>query len=368
MDINSYNFWKGKKVFLTGHTGFKGSWLLLWLLKKGATVCGYSLEAEENSLFKELMKGNTSLYSKFENNINNINDFKSLNNKIDEFQPEIIFHLAAQAIVLKSYEEPIQTWQTNVLGSINLLESLKTIKKTCAVVMITTDKVYKNNEWIYGYREIDPLGGLDPYSASKSASEIAINSWRYKYKNSNFNHIKIASVRSGNVIGGGDWAENRIIPDCVRALLKNENIEIRNPFSTRPWLHVLEPLWGYKKLAEKLFISNNNSEYESAFNFGPKTENNKNVEELVNELLLHWPGKSSINPNKNTKEPESKMLNLNSDKSFNLLSWSQNWDFPETIKKTINWYKKSSFDNPFELCLSDINDYENSLFKKNKYR
>ena len=352
------NFWKGKKVFITGHTGFKGSWLLIWLLKKEAQICGYSLKANKNSLFEDLIKTNPNFKYKFQNHHGDINDLSNLNQKISEFKPDIIFHLAAQAIVSEGYDNPIKTWQTNVIGTINLLESLKSLNNKCAVIMVTTDKVYKNKEWHFGYREIDRLGGLDPYSSSKSAAELAIDSWRFSYANTKLKDSRVASVRSGNVVGGGDFAKDRIIPDCVRALLNNEKIIIRNPSSKRPWLHVLEPLSGYMALAEKLYLSENKSVYTTAFNFGPIIKNNNTVEDLVREVLKTWPGEYTISKNKSSNY-ESKTLNLNIDKSNNLLNWYPTLSFQETIKITVNWYLgKNKNENPLELCISDIKNFE----------
>ena len=366
MEIVSEEFWQGKKVFITGHTGFKGAWLLIWLLKKNAIICGYSLKEDNNSLFKSLIKSNPQLISKFNNNYQDINNFQSIRQAIKIFQPDVIFHLAAQAIVYRGYEDPISTWQTNVMGSLNLLECLKSLGKRCAVIMVTTDKVYKNKEWLYGYREVDQLGGIDPYSASKSAAEIAIASWRFSFSASEGNDLRIGSVRSGNVIGGGDWATNRIIPDSMRALLNNQKVIVRNPLSRRPWLHVLEPLHGYMLLAEKLYLSEKGSKFESEFNFGPKLENNKTVEELVRQVFAYFPGEYEISKDLNNNY-ESKVLHLNTDKSSDMLKWSPILDFPETIKMTIQWYIKNMDEkikeSPFKLCITDINNYEKLLAK-----
>ncbi len=355
--MNIDNFWEGKKVFITGHTGFKGSWLLLWLIRKKAQICGYSLREENNSLFMDLIKTNPQFKSKFKNIYGDINNFSELEKNISEFKPDIIFHLAAQAIVSEGFLNPISTWQTNVLGTINLLESLKVQEKKCAVIMVTTDKVYKNKEWEYGYREIDRLGGLDPYSASKSAAELAIDSWRFSYAERNYQNIRIASVRSGNVIGGGDFAINRIIPDCIRALQEKEKILIRNPNSKRPWLHVLEPLKGYMTLAKKLYSSKDHGNFETAFNFGPLPENNKTVEELVKEVLINWSGDYKIINNSDIYE--SKILHLNTDKSNKLLNWFPFLNFQQTVETTINWYlMRNKKNNPFDLCNLDIGNFE----------
>ena len=357
-------FWQNKRVFITGHTGFKGSWLTLWLRMLGAKVFGYSLEevCSEN-LFNELYSNKVKYFEKdFYHHIGNILDQEKLNNAIKDFQPEIVIHLAAQALVRKSYKEPIKTWETNVMGSIRVLESLKNLQNNCAVVMVTTDKVYKNNEWIYGYRENDRLGGNDPYSASKAACEIAIDSWRKSFCG-NFKHqsnkLNIATARSGNVIGGGDWSEDRIIPDAVRALKEKKPIIIRNPHSVRPWQHVLDPLSGYLKLAELLTINHTNIDFCSSFNFGPHQQNQIKVSELINMILEYWPGgweKESFSD----KLEESKLLTLEIEKAKSFLKWEPTWDLKSTASHTINWYKKYSLEgiSAFECCKKDIEDFQ----------
>ncbi|KGG16340.1 MULTISPECIES: CDP-glucose 4,6-dehydratase [unclassified Prochlorococcus] len=357
--MNNKNFWKQKRVLITGHTGFKGSWLSLWLKEFGSEVCGLSLEPlTQPNLFTKL-----NLHKILDKHcIVDINNLSKVEDTFNSFQPEIIFHLAAQPLVKKSYLEPVYTWKTNVMGTINILESLKKIKGKCAIVIVTTDKVYQNNEWQYGYRENDPLGGYDPYSSSKAAAEIAISSWRSSFftkaNSPNFNHA-IASARAGNVIGGGDWSENRILPDAIKALANGAVIKVRNPASKRPWQHVLEPLSGYISLAEKLFSSEGlNNKYNSAYNFGPNQESNRSVKDLVECVLSYWPGQwediSTIN-----QEHEAKNLNLQIDKAFQDLNWKPKWTFEEAIKKTIYWHQSFS-ENPLlakDLCISDLNDY-----------
>lgn len=348
------SFWDGKKVLITGHTGFKGSWLSLWLLQMNAQVSGISLKPEDpNNLFDQL---------KIEKDLNHIicdiRDKDSLKKYITSFKPEVIFHLAAQPLVVKSYIEPISTWETNVMGTLNVLNALSSLENKCTGIFITTDKVYKNNEWTYGYRENDELGGYDPYSSSKAACELAIYSWRSSFSNSNGygSNLSIASARAGNVIGGGDWAENRIIPDIIRSLKKNERILIRNPLSTRPWQHVIEPLSGYLILAEK--INDEQRKFSSSFNFGPFTDSNRSVKDLVNESLKHWEGEYFIQDNPE-KLHEAGVLHLSIEKAMKHLLWKPKWDFEETIKKTINWYKKVYLENknPTECSLSDLNSY-----------
>ena len=258
MEIENLIFWKDKKVLITGHNGFKGSWLTTWLLSLGANIFGYSLDIEKNSLYENLNfeLQNEKTFGSILNKEGNINEFKNICSFVNEVKPDIVFHLAAQPLVKESYKDPLRTWNTNVIGTLNLLESLKQLSKKCAVVLITTDKVYKNKEWIYGYREIDELGGKDPYSASKAAMELAINSWISSFcgnKNYQTDKLEIASARSGNVIGGGDFSKDRIVPDLVKSIFNKDSLLIRNPNARRPWLHVLEPLSGYLVLAERLY-------------------------------------------------------------------------------------------------------------------
>ncbi len=360
----SKNFWKDKRVLITGHTGFKGSWLTAWMLLKGAKVYGYSLEPEfDKCIFNEII--NDSFIERykplaFKSKIDDINNFNSLKTYIEEINPSIVFHLAAQPLVIESYRDPINTWNTNVIGSIKLLESLKSIKSKCAIVMVTTDKVYQNNEWFYGYRENDSLGGNDPYSASKAAMEIAISSWRnsYCYHFNNNNNLLIATVRAGNVIGGGDWSKDRIVPDTIRSLLNNETIYIRNPNAKRPWQHVLDPLSGYISLAENLYLSSQGSEYESPFNFGPSSKSNKTVKELVEEILKICPG--NWRSKQNTNNPhEATLLHLVSDKAENLLKWKPVWSFEKSIEKTVQFYLKvKEGESMINCCLNDIKSFE----------
>ena len=352
-------FWKDKKVLITGHTGFKGTWLIIWLKMLGARVYGYSLSPLSPSLFESISGNFIENISHYESNILSVTSLKEC---IEESQPDVIFHLAAQSLVIKSYYEPINTWQTNVIGSLNILESAKLIKKECAIILITTDKVYENKEWSFGYRENDRLGGHDPYSASKAGAEIAINSWRMCFSNKKNNHksnLYIATARSGNVIGGGDWAENRLIPDIVRALKRKEKLIIRNPKATRPWQHVLEPLNGYLLLAEKLL--KNPHKYCEPFNFGPDLNSNRNVGEVVNYVFQHWPGEMEI-LEKDQNLHEANLLHIQSDKAKNILDWSTKWDFERTIYETISWYKDiNNGEDEFSKCQENIYSYvENS--------
>ena len=350
------SFWKDKKVLLTGHSGFKGTWLLLYLIRMGAKVYGYSLPNKEDKfLFNSLHK---DIEDKFIHREGNILDLKNFEKYINEVKPQIVFHLAAQALVRKSYVDPLETWNVNLIGSLNLLNSLKSIQKKCAVVIITTDKVYKNREWIYSYRENDELGGYDPYSASKAALEIAVESWRSSFigKRSFQNPlIHLASARSGNVVGGGDWSDNRIVPDCVRALHKNKPISVRNKNSTRPWQHVLDPLRGYILLAENLY--ENPDQYSESFNFGPLQNGNRKVINLVEEVLKHWQGEWKDLEDQSSPH-EAKLLSLDIEKAIYKLKWKPLWGFEECIEKTINWYYKFyKNQSPYQLCQNDIDDF-----------
>jgi CDP-glucose 4,6-dehydratase len=276
-------------------------------------------------------------------------------------QPEAVLHLAAQPLVRRSYADPLGTWATNVQGSLHLLEALKQLQHPCAVVMITTDKVYENHEWSYGYREPDRLGGHDPYSASKAAAEIAIASWRASFCGTaphQTPHLRIATARAGNVIGGGDWAADRIVPDAVRALAAGEPIPVRNPSATRPWQHVLEPLAGYLRLAEVL--STDSDPPCEAFNFGPQLESNRPVHELVASMLSHWPG-LWIDQSDPDAPHEAGLLHLQIDKAHNRLGWQPRWDYATTIQRTVGWYRAvHEGASPLDCCLADLSAYQSA--------
>ena len=353
------DFWCNRKVFLTGHTGFKGSWLLLWLQQLGAQVWGYSLEPETDpNLFRKLSL-NCHTGSRWHHRAADLADLSSLNDWVQQAQPEVVLHLAAQPLVRRSYTDPLGTWATNVQGSINLLEALKPLQHPCAVVMVTTDKVYENREWSYGYREPDRLGGHDPYSASKAAAEIAIASWRSSFCGLAAHqtpHLRIATARAGNVIGGGDWAADRIVPDAMRALAAGEQIAVRNPAATRPWQHVLEPLSGYLRLAEAL--ATDPEPPCEAFNFGPTLDSNRPVHELVATMLGHWPGEWADQSNPDAPH-EAGLLHLQIDKARHRLGWQPRWDYATTIKRTVDWYRAvHEGASPLECCLADLNVYQ----------
>lgn len=341
----SSNFWSGKKVLVTGHTGFKGSWISLWLNELGAEVFGYALEPETTpSLFSQL-----NLSTLTHHYIGDIRGTDSVSDYVLKVKPDVIIHMAAQPLVRRSYREPLCTWQTNVFGTINILEAAKKLANKCAIVIVTTDKVYENREWDYSYREIDQIGGFDPYSSSKAAAELVVNSWRNSFFQSQ-NNIRIATVRAGNVIGGGDWSEDRIVPDMIRSLSANQIVKVRNPQSVRPWQHVLDPLSGYLMLAEKVFV-HDDPILQSAFNFGPLTCNSRTVEDLVNQSLNFWPGQWQDISNQSGPH-EAGLLNVSIDKATSILQWNPKWDFNQSVQETIKWYKSyySGSDMGFITC------------------
>lgn len=346
------SFYRGKKVLITGHTGFKGSWLTYWLLKNGASIVGFSDRITTNpSLFKllNLQKDITHL-------VGDIRNQDLLINTIQDTKPEICFHLAAQPIVRLSYEDPMLTYTTNVNGSLNLLDSIRKTNHIKTIVMITSDKCYENQEWDFGYRESDSLGGHDPYSSSKACAELIIQTYRRSY----FSKMGIgcASVRAGNVIGGGDWSSDRLLVDCVKSLSSSQEIVIRYPKATRPWQHVFEPLSGYltvgKLLTEKPEI------YAQAWNFGPREQVCLTVEDLVNKIISIW-GTGSYRIHSENTSHEAGKLQLDIHKSTSLLGWYPKWNAIKAIEKTISWYK-TYYENPTgnirSLCDNQINAYE----------
>lgn len=366
-------FWQRRRVLLTGHTGFKGSWLTLWLLTQGAEVWGYALPPDlDTSLFTDLeleVIPQQSGRGKLHHHLGNLSDATALRDYIEAAQPEVVLHLAAQPLVRQSYADPLGTWHTNVLGSLQLLEALKSLQHPCAVVMVTTDKVYENQEWVYGYRESDRLGGRDPYSASKAAMELAVASWRSSFYGSGSNqtpYLAIATARAGNVIGGGDWATDRLVPDAIRALSLGQAIPVRNPQATRPWQHVLEPLGGYLLLAQRLYeqqllaVGKPNC-YAQAFNFGPALESNRSVQQLIEEILVHWPGVWIDRPEV-TAPHEAELLHLVSEQAQRLLGWRSRWDFKTTVQRTVSWYRQVARGrSSLDCCLEDLAAYEMAM-------
>ena len=327
--------YKNKKVFLTGHTGFKGSWMLSWLNFLGASVKGYSLSPLPISLYNSI-NGNELC----ESVIGDVRDGALLQKSIIDFQPDFIFHLAAQPLVRLSYENPSQTFSINAIGTANLLDAVRLLKNPCNVIIITTDKVYENKEWQYPYRENDRLGGYDPYSASKACAELVVSSYRNSFFNPNdFNkHQKsIATARAGNVIGGGDWAKDRIIPDTVTALSQNQPIEVRNPNSVRPWQHVLESVSGYLHLGKKMV--ENPILFSDSWNFGPNADDNLTVETLVKIAIETWGCGEYVKPEQLNQPHEAGLLKLDISKTVNALDWHPKYNSLKAIKKTIQWYK-----------------------------
>jgi CDP-glucose 4,6-dehydratase len=330
--------YSGKTIWLSGDTGFKGAWMAAWLSALGAEVKGFSLDPPTSpALFHQL-----NLSRQISHEDGDVRDADAVRRSIVAAQPDFVFHLAAQAIVRASFEQPAETYATNVMGTVNVLDALRSLDKLCAAVLITSDKCYDNREWLHSYREEDPLGGFDPYSSSKAAAELAIASWRRSF----FAHrpVRIASARAGNVIGGGDWAKDRILPDCVRALQEKREIPVRNRVSTRPWQHVLDPLSGYLWLAAALLDPSlrpcNSALLSSAFNFGPDIDSNRTVASLVLEVLKHWPG-TFVDKSDPAAVHEAKLLNLATDKAFHLLGWRPVWGFDKAVAATVDWYLKA---------------------------
>jgi CDP-glucose 4,6-dehydratase len=352
------NIFNEKKVFITGHTGFKGSWLSLWMASMGAKVYGMALDPPTSpSHFASI---NLSKYLTEDYRVN-IQDLETTKKIIAKTKPDFIFHLAAQPIVQRSYANPSDTFLTNVIGTVNVLEAIRELKSACTVVIITSDKCYKNMEWIWGYRETDELGGADPYSASKGAAELIFGSY-FKSFFSKMDNIKIGVGRAGNVIGGGDWAIDRIVPDCVRAWGTGDVAIVRNPYSTRPWQHVLEPLSGYIKLA--LSLTRDPLINGQAFNFGPSDVETYSVKRLVENMLESWPGMKWMDSSDNIKMlPEAGLLKLDCTKAKALLNWQSVMNFEETVEQTTLWYK-SYYENPKEIgkiSMWQIDEFSNKF-------
>ena len=333
LDKSIFSLYKGKRVLLTGDTGFKGSWLSLWLHELGAEVVGYALPpAEDFSLFSQL-----GLDKMIQHVHGDIRDFSKMQKLCNDFQPEFLFHLAAQPIVRFSYQEPKLTLDTNVGGTVNVLEAVRTNSSLKAFIDVTSDKCYKNQERIEGYRETDELGGYDPYSASKASAELIFAS----YLNSFFIHrdgFGAASVRAGNVIGGGDWSSDRIVPDCIKSLQKKKPVILRNPQSTRPWQQVLEPLYGYLLLGSRLYKEP--KKFSGSWNFGPDSESIHTAKEVAEKVVSCW-GEGKIESNHTSDAlHENILLQLNCDKAHRLLGWYPQWDFNRTVSETVHWYKE----------------------------
>lgn len=357
------NIYQNKKVIVTGHTGFKGGWLSLWLSLMGAEVFGISNEIyPDPSLF-----GTADIDNQMTSHIADIRNLEEMKGLIGNIRPDFIFHLAAQPIVKTAYENPIDTFSTNVIGTANILEVLRTSDFACAAIMITSDKCYDNVEWVWGYKETDAVGGKDPYSASKGAAELIIKTYYHSYFKKN-TRIKMASVRAGNVIGGGDWADSRIVPDCFRAWADDEKVVIRSPHSTRPWQHVLEPLSGYLRTGELLATQGGNSINGEAYNFGPPTDQNYTVLDLLQELAKNWDSQNSdILQLEPSNFPESGLLKLNIDKALFDMAWNPTLNFQQTASFTSDWYKtyyKGDSKNMYGFTIHQIESYVDAAKQK----
>lgn len=353
------NAYEGKQVLVTGHTGFKGSWLVMWLHSLGARVAGYSAYFPSDPCNFSVCK----LEEIVEHNTGDVRDFISLKKLFNEFEPEVVFHLAAQPIVRRSYDEPKLTFDTNIGGTINVLECLRESNSAKAAVIITSDKCYKNVEWLWGYRENDMLGGDDPYSASKAAAEMICHSYISSFFKGD-GSVCIATGRAGNVVGGGDWASDRIVPDCVRAFSRQEVLTIRNASATRPWQHVLEPISGYLRLGAAL-LNGNKTVVGQSFNYGPSREDERDVEELIQIIAKYWGcGKWKSEKSDNSKK-ECGLLKLNCDKARQILDWQSVLSFEETIRLTAEWYKAFYAANTdmYKLSLQQISGYVESAAK-----
>ncbi len=345
------SFWKGKKVFLTGHTGFKGSWLSLWLQHMGAIVKGYSLEPNTTpNLFTEAKVGHN-----MDSEIGDITDLNHITESMMAFNPEILIHMAAQPLVRLSYQNPVLTYATNVMGTVNVLEAARKCPNLKVIVSVTTDKCYENKEWEWGYRENESMGGHDPYSNSKGCSELVISAYRNSFFN-NTNSAGLASARAGNVIGGGDWSSDRLIPDILKAFEKNEPVIVRNPLATRPWQHVLEPLSGYLVLAQHLFEYG--SDFAEGWNFGPKDEDCKPVSWILEKMVSHWGKGAYWELDKNINPHEAGYLKLDCSKAATRLNWYPQWNLEYTLESIIDWHQHYlSGKNIQEKCLEEIAKY-----------
>lgn len=352
----NFKFWKNKRVFITGHTGFKGSWLAIWLQYMEAVVEGYALKPPTTPSIYELTnieQGMTSVEA-------DIRDFEKLVAVLEQFQPEIIFHLAAQPLVLHSYKHPIETYSTNVMGTVHLFAAIRQIKSVRAVLNVTSDKCYENQERVWSYRENEPLGGYDPYSTSKACSELITSSFRdsfFKPNGSSQHRIALASARAGNVIGGGDWAKDRLIPDCIKAWLSGRVLDIRYPQATRPWQHVLEPLTGYLLLAQRLFEEG--LLFAEAWNFGPGEESEQSVLTVVEQLAAFWGEGAQWQTQSEGRTHEAQFLKLDCSKAQNRLGWTFRWKLATALQKTVAWYQIYQ-KNPQQLrkkTLEQIQEY-----------
>jgi len=346
-------FWRGKKVFLTGHTGFKGCWLALWLASMGAKVTGYALAPNTTPNLFDVLAIDTLIEKSF---IADIRDLVCLQKAMSETKPDVVIHMAAQPLVRYSYANPVETYSTNVMGTVHVLESARSIASIRATVIVTTDKCYENKEWVWGYRENEPMGGYDPYSNSKGCAELVTSAYRQSYFSKSDSTNSVASVRAGNVIGGGDWSEDRLIPDAIRAFEANKPLMIRNPLATRPWQHVLEPLSGYLILAQELY--ERGSAFDSGWNFGPDDKDNRSVQEVIDLLIAGW-GESAEWVKEGSEQPhEANLLKLDCSKAHSQLGWLPKWNLETATQKIVEWQKAyQAKKNMQEVSLAQINQY-----------
>lgn len=364
MDLSSTfaRIYRGKRVLVTGHTGFKGSWLVYWLNQLGAEVCGLSLSPPTNPNHIELLKLDLA------SEIGDIRDGDKVNSVFNNFQPEAVFHLAAQSLVRQSYADPVETYSTNLMGTIQIFEACRQSDSVRAIINVTSDKCYENREWVWGYREIDPMGGYDPYSASKGCSELLTNSYRNSFfppdEYGESHQTLLASCRAGNVIGGGDWAQDRLVPDIVIATEENRPVQIRNPNAIRPWQHVLEPLSGYLQVGQKLLEGKR--EFAEGWNFGPDDEGSLSVGEVVEEMQKHWP-KIQCEISSPASLHEAQLLKLDCSKANFRLGWKPVWSHIDTFQRTVEWYR-SYYEKKEILTEDNLKNYcQNAIDQKVKW-
>lgn len=352
------SFWKGKRVFLTGHTGFKGGWLSLWLSSMGAKVTGYALAPNTKSNFFEVAKVAEDLE---QSHIADIRDLEQLQKAVANAKPEIIIHMAAQPLVRYSYLNPVETYATNVMGTVHVLESIRNVDSIRAAVIVTTDKCYENKEWAWGYRENEPMGGYDPYSNSKGCAELATSAYRQSYfpaEKYTKHQVAIASARAGNVIGGGDWSGDRLIPDAIKAFEANETLIIRNPLATRPWQHVLEPLSGYLVLAQALYQEG--AKFDGAWNFGPRDEDARTVQEVINLLIKNWGSVASWTQDQSEQPHEAHSLKLDCSKARQYLNWTPRWSLEQAVESITQWQRIHQQNGDMRaISLQQISKYQN---------
>ena len=352
------SFWSGKHVFLTGHTGFKGGWLSLWLTSMGAKVTGYALAPKTMPSFFEVVNVEEILER---SHIGDIRDLEMLQKAMLKARPDLVIHMAAQPLVRYSYSKPVETYATNVMGTVHVLECIRLLDSVRAVIVVTTDKCYENEERDVGYREDEPMGGSDPYSSSKACAELVTSAYRQSYfspQKFDQHRVAIASARAGNVIGGGDWSEDRLIPDAIKAFEAGQALIIRNPLATRPWQHVLEPLFGYLVLAQALY--QDGSKFDGAWNFGPRDGDARSVQEVINLLIEKWTSAASWQQDQSEQPHEAQSLKLDCSKAQQLLHWMPKWNLEQAIDKTIRWHSAhAEKENMHDFSLQQIASYQN---------